>query len=121
MNWDLLFKGLNAGMLICSAVLNVYLWHRSRADKRFEAIEGRIEEMNDAAEASREAVRLAIAERRAHVAELGERVSVIHTRIKQMPSHEEYRSLNSKLSAVEERSLILLDGMRRIEKHLLEH
>lgn len=127
MNWELALKGFNALVVLCSAGLNVYLYLKAKADKRMEAIEERQAEADDLAEADREAVRLAVAERRAHVNDLGQRVALLEERMRQMPTHDDLRKIYDKLTELvsrverqDERSEIVLSGLRRIEQHLME-
>lgn len=127
MNWDLWFKGFNVLAVLAGTALNVYLFFKSKADKRLEAIEERQAEVDDLAEADREAVRLAVVERRAHINDLHQRVSLMEERVRQMPTHDDLRKIYDKLSELvgraerqDERSEIVLGGMRRIEQHLME-
>jgi CRISPR/Cas system-associated protein Csm6 len=126
-NWDLLFKGLNAAALIASAALNVYLWFKSKTDERFKEIEKALGRHKDTADADRDHVRQCVTERKAHHAELAERVSLAEEKLRQLPTHDDLGEIHSKLAdvgnrvaATDERSKILLDGMRRIESHLMD-
>lgn len=127
MNWDLLFKAFQVLVVLTSAGLNVYLYLRSKEDQRLAAIEGRQAEIEDAAEADREAMRLSVTERRAHVSDLHQRVALLEERIKQVPTHADLRRIYEKLAELvsrverqDERSEIVLGGLRRIEQHLME-
>lgn len=120
MNWEFVFKLTAMVYMLSSGALNAYLWFKARTDKRFEHIDTSLERVNAEAEADREVVRLAIAERRAHVSDLRSDVEVIKARMRQAPTHEDLYAIKQGLAAVDERSRILLDGMRRIENHLLE-
>lgn len=127
MNWDLMFKGFNVLVVLCSAGLNVYLFFRAKEDKRLEAIEARQAEVDDLAEADRETVRLAVAERRAHINDLHQRVSLVEERLRQMPTHDDLRKIYDKLTELvsqvgrqDERSANTNDAVRRIEQHLME-
>ena len=127
MNWDLVFKGLNALALIASGILNFYLWFKSKTDERFEAVEAALKCHKDAADVDREFVRLCVAERKAHHGELAERVSLVEEKLKQLPTHDDLGEIHNKLAdvgnrvaATDERSKILLDGVRRIEQHLMD-
>ena len=127
MNWEIVFKGLNAAALIASAILNVYLWFKSKTDKRFEDLERALGSHRMIADAEREYVRLQVAERKAHPGELSERVSLVEEKLEHLPTHDDLAEIHNKLSdvgsrvsATDERSKILLDGMRRIENHLMD-
>lgn len=127
MNWELLTKGLNAAMLLASGVLNVYLWLKSKTDQRFKDIEGSLGKHKETADGDREHVRLCVAERKAHHSELAERVSLVEEKLEHLPTHDDLGEIHNKLAdvgsrvaATDERSKILLDGMRRIESHLMD-
>lgn len=127
MNWEIAFKGLNAAALVASAVLNVYLWFKSKTDKRFEDVERALSNHRTIADADREYVRRQVAERKAHHAELSERVSLVEEKLEHLPTHDDLGEIHNKLAdvgsrvaATDERSKILLDGMRRIEQHLMD-
>ena len=127
MNWDLVFKGVQVLVVLASAGLNVYLYVRSKEDARLDAIEARQAEADDLAEADRESVRMAVVERRAHVNDLCQRVALLEERMRQMPTHDDLRKIYDKLTELvsrverqDERSEIVLSGLRRIEQHLME-
>lgn len=127
MNWEIVFKGLNAAALVASAILNVYLWFKSKTDKRFEDIERALANHRAIADSDREFVRLCVAERKAHHGELAERVSLVEEKLEHLPTHDDLGEIHNKLAdvgsrvaATDERSKILLDGMRRIEQHLMD-
>lgn len=127
MTLELLFKGVNAAALIASAVLNLYLWFKSKTDERFEQIEKVLARHKDVADSDREYVRLCVAERKAHHGELAERVALVEEKLEHLPTHDDLAEFRDKLSivgqevaATSERSKILLDGMRRIEQHLMD-
>lgn len=127
MNWEIVFKGLNAAALAASAILNAYLWFKSKTDKRFEDIEKLLLRHREIADEDREFVRACVAERKAHHSELAERVSLIEEKLEHLPTHDDLTEIRNKLSTVgqevaatSERSKILLDGMRRIESHLMD-
>lgn len=127
MNWDVIFKGLNAAALVASAVLNVYLWFKSKTDKRFEDIERLLFNSRTTADADRQFVNQCVAERKAHHAELAERVSLVEEKLEHLPTHDDLAEIHNKLAdvgnrvaATDERSKIVLDGVRRIEQHLMD-
>lgn len=127
MSLDLMLKGINAIALLASGILNAYLWFKTKTDKRFESIEQALNRHKDTADLDREYVRGCVAERKAHHSELVERVSLAEERLRQLPTHDDLGELHEKLSdvgnrvaATDERSKILLDGMRRIESHLMD-
>lgn len=114
------FKLLNAAAIVASGVLNLYLFVKAKTDKRFEDTNARVDELEDALSS-------AVTERKAHQAELHTRVSVLESQVEDLPTHNdldkiraELTSIRTSVATVEERSKIQLDGMRRIENHLLE-
>lgn len=127
MNWELVFKGLNALALIASGILNFYLWFKSKTDERFEAVELALKNHTQAADVDRAFVRRCVEERKQHHGDLAERVSLAEEKLRQLPTHDDLSEIHNKLAdvgsrvaATDERSKILLDGMRRIESHLMD-
>lgn len=120
MNFDELFGLIGKASYLGSLALNLYLFFKAKSDARFEAIAERIEAIEENCEQDRDVVRIAIAERKAHINEIAERVAIMDTHVRSLPTHQDVSGLNNKLSQVEERSRILLDGMRRIEQHLMD-
>ena len=127
MSLDLMLKGINALALLASGILNAYRWFKTKTDKRFETIEKSLARHKETADLDRDFVRVCVAERKAHHSDLAERVSLAEEKLRQLPTHDDLGELHEKLSqvgnrvaATDERSKILLDGMRRIEQHLMD-
>lgn len=120
MTFDEIFSLIGKISYPCSVLLNLYLFFKTKTDKRFERIEERQDAIEGAAEEDREVVRLAIAERKAHISEVTERIAIMDTHVRSLPTHQDIRMIDNRLSALDERSRNLLDGMRRIEQHLMD-
>lgn len=127
MNWAFAFQALNAAALVASGILNAYLWFKSKTDQRFDAIQESLARLKATVYADREEVRRHVAERKAQFSELTERVALVEEKLEHLPTHDDLAELHAKLgvvgnevAATSERSKILLDGMRRIEQHLMD-
>lgn len=120
MNLDLWLKVLNAAVLVGSVMVNVYLFLKSKSDDRFA-------ELDEALAHYDRAAHVETGERKAFDNELDKRLVAIETEIKAMPTHDDLEEIHqalsnvrSDLATVNERSRGTLDGVRRIEQHLLE-
>ena len=120
MTLDLWLKVLNAVVIVGSVLINAYLFMKSKTDERFAELDTALAEYDHAAH-------IEVAERKAFDNELERRLVVIETEIRAMPTHDDleeiHRALSnvrSDLATVNERSRGTLDGVRRIEQHLLE-
>lgn len=76
------FDAVNELVLVGSVLINIYLWFKSKTDKRFELI------ANHASDAN-ERLLNAVSERKADVAGLDKRVSLIESRLETIPTHDD--------------------------------
>ena len=120
-NTDLAFKLLYAAGYVGSMALNVYLYFKSKSDRRFECIEETQGEHG-------EGLRLETADRKAADNEMQLRLVRLETAFSAVPTHEDLEEINAMISSmraevamVSERGSVTLDGVRRIERFLLEH
>lgn len=114
------FDAVNELVLVGSVLINIYLWFKSKTDKRFELI------ANHASDAN-ERLLNAVSERKADVAGLDKRVSLIESRLETIPTHDDLNDIrktvtdiSGTVARIEERSNFTIDSMRRIERHLLD-
>lgn len=121
MNWDLLLRLIATAYMLGSGALNVWLFVRSRDDKRFEQIEDNHLSLH-------EQMQLAIADRKAGHNDHETRLQLIERHIATIPTHDDLRKvydalalLVSKVERQDERSAHISDAVRRIENHLLDH
>lgn len=119
MNWDFGLRVLGALYMLGSGALNLYLYFKTRTDQRFT-------EMGEAHEEICDMVRGAIAERKAHHAEHETRLQVLESNIESIPTHADLDNIRQQIAAtrqdvaaVDERSKMQLDSLRRIENYLL--
>ena len=127
MNLDMWLKLANTVVTLGTALVAIYVFLKSKTDKRFEQHFDRMDELERCADEDREQVARAVAERRAHHAEHERRIALVEQRLGGLPTHEDLRKIYEKLNTVqntvagqEERSRNTNDAVRRIETHLLE-
>lgn len=120
-NIDIGLKLMNISIVLLSAALNIYLFFKTKQDKRFTDIE-------DVMEDSDRRIIGETAQRHEDVGKLVLRVTVLESRVNSMPTHDDISEIHKRISdlansmsAVNERSSSTNSAVNRIERYLLEN
>ncbi len=117
---DIAYKLFSMLVVIISAALNVYLFIKSKQDKRFNSLQDRV--ITDENKLIEHKV-----SNNTEIHEIRMRVGMIESQIKQMPTHNDINEIHKRISdlansmsTVAERSRNTDSAVNRIENYLME-